>query len=377
MKNIIESNKCTGCTACFNICPNNAISILQNEEGFYMPQIDEEKCVNCGLCTKICPVLNTKKNESKNKCFVAFNKDVEARKKSSSGGIFDVLAKNVINSNGIVIGAAFDEKVHLIHKAVSDIRSIEELRGSKYLQSELNDIFKYVKENVEERQILFVGTPCQVAGLKAFLKKDYNNLICVDVICHGTPSPKMFEAYVNEIEKNNNDKLIKYDFRDKSTGWETYSNTAIFKNKKCSELQKNNNYMKLFLSDIALKESCYDCNFKLGNKYSDITLGDFWGVSKFYPEMHNRDGVSAIIINTDKGAEMFENIKNELDYKECKLEEIVAGNPSLAKSAGYPEKRKEFFTDLKQLSFDELSQKYERKISLLQKIKNKVKSFVK
>lgn len=246
------------------------------------------------------------------------------------------------------------------------------------MQSDLNNIFKYIKDNIKDNKILFAGTPCQVAGIKTFIKNDYNNLFCIDLVCHGAPSPKLFDKYVKELEKNNNDKLVNYNFRDKSTGWDTYSNTATFKNKKVTELQKDNNYMKLFLSDIALRESCYNCNFKLGNKYSDITLGDFWGVKNYYPEMYNKDGVSAIIINTEKGNEIFNEIKDELAYKDCKLEEIVFGNPSLKISGKRPDKRDEFFKDIDELSIEQLTKKYgKKKASILRSIINKVKRIIK
>ena len=301
METIVEKNKCTGCTACMNICPKNAISMEIDNEGFKHPVINKDKCIDCGLCKKTCPVLNTTSNKSLNKCYVAYNKDeVSCKNKASSGSIFELIAKLILNENGIVIGAAFDENNKLNHIAIDNIKDLDKLKGSKYLQSHLNNIFTYIKENIKNKKILFVGTPCQVAGLKSFIKNDFNNLICLDLVCHGVPSPKLFEKYIKEIEDKYNSQIVDYNFRDKKTGWDTYSNTITFKNQKeITQLQKDNKYMKLFLSDIALRESCYNCNFKLGNKYSDITLGDFWGVNNYYPDMYNKTGVSAIIINTE------------------------------------------------------------------------------
>lgn len=377
MKEIVEKNRCTGCSACASICPKGAIKLVEDNEGFKYPVIDQDKCINCGLCKRTCPVLNTKGNSSLNKCYVAYNKNDEVKKTSSSGGIFDVIAREVLNDNGIVIGAAFNESMKLNHIAIEKIEDLEKLKGSKYLQSDLDNIFTYIKSQISDRKILFVGTPCQVAGLHAYLKKDYDNLICIDLFCHGVPSPKLFNKYIKELESSNNSKVVKYNFRNKKTGWDTYSNTASFENdKQISELQSNNSYMRLFLSDIALRESCYNCNFKVGNKYSDITLGDFWGVQKYYPEMYNKNGVSAIIINTEKGKQIFESISNNLKYKECKLEEIEAGNPSLKSSGKYPKNRNKFFQDMDSLSIKKLKNKYAN-ISLIKKIKGKIKRIIK
>ena len=378
MEEIIEKSKCTGCTACMNICPKNAISMVEDKEGFKHPVIDQSKCINCGLCKKTCPVLNTSKNDSLNKCYVAYNKDKESTlNKASSGNIFELVAKKVLNNKGIVIGASFDKDNKLNHIAIDNIKDLEKLKGSKYLQSNLGNIFKYIKDNLDDKQLLFVGTPCQVAGLKAYLKKDYDNLITIDLVCHGVPSPKLFNKYIKELESEYHDKVINYNFRDKVSGWDTYSNTITFKNKKITELHSNNKYMKLFLSDIALRESCYDCNFKIGNKYSDLTLGDFWGVNKYYPDMYNKSGVSAIIINTEKGKNIFASIKDDIIYKDCQLDEIISGNPSLRISGSYPNKRNEFFKDLEINTISDLSNKYVKKVSLFKKLINKSKRIIK
>ena len=376
MKNVLEESKCSGCTACFNICPKNAITMIENKDGFKYPVIAQDKCINCGLCKKTCPVLNMTNSQSINKCYVGYAKDDNIKKASSSGGIFPLIANTVLNDNGIVIGASFDEYNKLKHIAITKVKDLDKLKGSKYLQSDLDNIFSYITQNINDNKILFVGTPCQVAGLKAFLKKDYDNLLCIDLFCHGVPSPKLFNKYIKELEESNNDHVINYNFRDKSTGWDTYSNTIIFKNKKISELQTENDYMKLFLSDIALRESCYHCNFKLGNKYSDITLGDFWGVQNYYPEMYDKKGVSAIIVNTDKGLKIFNDIVNDLECKECKLEEIVNGNPSLVRSGLKPKCRDKFFKDINVMNVSDLSKKY-TKISFVNKFFSKLKKFIK
>lgn len=380
MKKIIDNNKCTGCTACMNICPKKAISMKIGKDGFKYPVIDQDKCIDCGLCKKVCPVLNTKKNESLNKCYVAYNKDENSRmSRSSSGGIFELIAKKVLENKGIVIGASFDKDNKLTHIAIEKVEDLEKLKGSKYIQSDLDNIFNYVKEYISNKKILFVGTPCQVAGLKSFLKKDYDNLICIDLICHGVPSPKLFNKYIKELEKTYNDKVINYNFRDKCTGWDTYSNTIIFKNNQISQRNKDNDFMKLFLSNIALRSSCYNCNFKLGNKYSDITLGDFWGVKNYYPKMYDNKGVSAVVINTKAGEKTFEDIRNDVVFNECKIEEILAYNPCLKTSCKYLNKRGKFFDEMDNYSIKNLVKRYARKpfyLRVITKIKHVIKKLL-
>ena len=374
MDKIIDKNLCTGCTSCMNICPKGAIDMIEDNDGFKYPVIDKSKCINCGLCKRTCPVLNTTNNNSINKCYVGYAKDESIRFNSSSGGIFSVIANFILKNNGIVIGVSFDDN-KLKHIAITENKDLSKLRGSKYLQSGLDNMFSYIKENIKDRKILFVGTPCQVAGLKSFMKREYDNLICIDLFCHGVPSPKLFNKYITELEKDNG-KVLNYNFRDNSTGWDNYSNTWEYKDKKVSQLRIDNDYMKLFLSDIALRESCFNCNFKLGNKYSDITLGDFWGVKNYYPDMYNNSGVSAIIVNTDKGINIFNDISNNVKFKECLLEEILDGNPSLEKSGILSNKRKDFFKDMDKYSVRYLTKKYTGK-SLVKKVKKKIKMIIK
>lgn len=376
MEQVLEKEKCTACSACINICPKGAIEFKDGYDGFKYPVIDQEKCIDCGLCKKTCPVINTEKKDSINKCYVGYNKDEKERFNASSGAIFSLVAKYILENKGVIVGAAFDKNNHLKHIAIEKYEDLESLKKSKYLQSDLGNIFKYIKEQIKNRIVLFVGTPCQAAGLKAFVKEN-NNLITIDLFCHGVPSPKLFEKYIKELEKENDDKVINYDFRDKETGWETYSNKVSLKSKEIITKNNENDYMKLFLSDVALREACYQCNFKLGNKYSDITLGDFWNVKKYYPEMDDTKGTSAIIINTEIGLNIFSSIKENINYKECKIEEIIEGNPSLVNSCKYNPKRNAFFEQLDSVDVRELSKKYGIKQTIINKMKNRLKSLLK
>lgn len=375
MKEVIKKELCTGCTACATICPKKAITLKEDKNGFRYPTIDEKKCVNCGLCKKICPVLNTDKNKSIEKYYAAYNKDENQRLSSSSGGIFQIIAEQILDENGIVIGAAFDKKNQLKHIAITKKVELESLKGSKYLQSDLNNIFKFVKDNIEDKKILFVGTPCQVAGLRAVIK-DNKNLITIDLFCHGVPSTKLFNKYIQELEQKNG-KLLNYNFRDKKHSWEAYSHTAVFEKKTISKIYDRNKYMLLYLSDIALRESCYKCHFKMGNKYSDISLGDFWGVKKYYPNIPKKNGVSAVVINTEIGQQIFDSIKERIYYQECKMEELLVGNPQLTTPPLMPSNRMDFFEKLNEKSIDELNNEYGLKISSKERMMVDVKRIIK
>ncbi|MEG0408637.1 MAG: Coenzyme F420 hydrogenase/dehydrogenase, beta subunit C-terminal domain [Bacilli bacterium] len=369
MLKIIPDEQCTGCSACANKCPTNAISMIQDNKGFYYPIINSDRCIDCNLCKKTCPVLNHKSHDSINKCFACYATDKKIRSESSSGGIFTLLADFVLSKNGIVIGAAFDTSFELKHMPIKEKENLSILKGSKYLQSNLGDIFEYVKYNVTESIILFVGVPCQIAGLKSYLGKEHENLICVDLVCHGVPSQKLFSKYIQELEDKYHDSLKKYSFRDKKTGWDDYSNTAFFDKHIISEKHSKNKYMSLFLSDIALRECCYACNFKLGNKYADITLGDFWGIKNKYPDMYDDLGVSAVILNSEKGIEIFNHIKDTMIFKECMLDEIIKGNPSLIVSSKKPNERDDFFNKLDTITCTQLEKNYGiKKISFTKRV---------
>ena len=358
MDEVISKELCNGCTACFNSCQIGAIRIVEDSGGFKYPLIDKSRCINCGACKQVCPVINTKENPMTPTCYLGYANDREIVFESSSGGIFTLLANYILSINGVVIGAALDSNHKLKHIAVTDQAGLNKLKGSKYLESDMNEIFSFVKNNVRYNKILFVGTPCQVAGLKSYIKDDFNNLICVDFICNGVSAPRLFDKYVRELESSHG-SLVDYSFADKTSGWEKISNKATFSNGKVTIRPNENNYMKLVLSNIPYRLSCYNCNFKLGNKYSDITLGDFKNVKKLHKDMYNDNlGCSSIIVNTDRGREIFEIINKYMTYKECNINGIIKNNQALVKSVKMPKKKYKFAREMPDKSIKELKKKY-------------------
>lgn len=376
MINIKEKEQCCGCSACYNICPQNAIIMEEDKKGFKYPKVNIEKCINCKLCEKVCPIINNKEGVNKTKAYASINKDDEIRKESSSGGIFTLLAEEVIEMDGVVFGAAFDENFNVIHKCIKNKNEIGELRGSKYVQSDIGESYKQAKIFLEQNKyVLFTGTPCQIEGLKNFLGKNYDKLYTQDFICHGVPSKKIWKKYLSFMQKDK-EKLIKtINFRNKKHGWENYSMNIEYNNKKIYNKEHNKDiYMRAFLQNISLRESCYNCQFKKYNRNSDITLADFWGISKVKPEINDHKGTSLVIINSNKGKFLFEKIRNRCIIKEVDLEEAIRYNKAFAFSAKYNENSEKFFEDVDDgISFDKAIKKYTIKPTLMRKIINKCK----
>ena len=356
---------CNGCHTCYSLCPKQAIKMVSNDEGFLYPQIDEGLCVKCGLCEKKCPVLNPlgKENEQTS-AYAIINNNEKIRLESSSGGVFTSLAENVINQNGIVFGAKFDSDFDVIHRFTDSIEGLADFRGSKYVQSAIGEAYKDCKNFLEEgRQVLFSGTPCQIAGLQSFLGKKYDNLLCVDFICHGVPSFKLFSIYKQFVERKNCKQLKAIFFRDKTNGWADYAVKEVFEDNTTTKLPHNKHpYMNLYLGISCYRESCYDCKFKGKKYFSDITIADFWGIQNEYPELDDDKGTSFVITHSDKGQKIIDCLSN-CTVKIIPLEKGVKYNPSYVRSVIRPTKRDVFFLDLKKysdnkISFDKLVKKY-------------------
>lgn len=301
MIHITDKKKCCGCSACVQRCPKQCISLTEDEEGFLYPYVNEESCVECGLCEKICPILNPQEETFPLQVIAAKNTNTEERLGSSSGGLFLPLAKSIINEGGIVFGADYDSNWEVHHVGVENISGLYALMMSKYLQSRIENTYKEAEKFLKcGRKVMFVGTPCQIAGLHGFLRhKVYPNLLTIDVVCHGAPSPGVWRQYLAETYSE--EEFIKSRLK-AAAG----KNTVL-----SSDIHYDNVYMKGFLSNLYLRPSCHDCKCKDGKHHSDISLGDFWGIDKFNPSFDDDKGVSLVLINTPKGKEFLQKVKME------------------------------------------------------------------
>lgn len=330
---VVKKNECCGCGSCVQKCPKQAISMVENEEGFLYPQINKEKCVDCGLCNKVCPQLKTVKKVNKNiqKVYAVYNKNRDTQAKSSSGGIFTELAMYVLENNGIVYGAAYDENFKVNHIEIVKKEDINQLRKSKYIQSNINNSYKDVEKNLKENKlILFSGTPCQINGLKNFLIKEYENLITCDIVCHGVPSQKAFKQYLKYFEDKLNEKVIDYDFRCKDIKGYEKLGKLVTRSGKVKYLKIGLDcYYNNFLEGNIFRESCYNCHYSDMNRVGDITIGDYIGVLEVQPDAYSSEGTSICIINSNNGMKVFNEIKDKFNIFETTEERIKKYNSNL------------------------------------------------
>jgi len=364
---IIEKKNCTGCYACVTICPQQCITMKSDSEGFWYPAVDKESCLDCSLCEKVCPILQKEQVKNEPKAYACYNKNEEIRMKSSSGGLFTLFAEQVIDHGGVVFGAGFDKENKVLHSFVETKEELRKFRGAKYVQSKIGDTYKKAEKFLlQGRQVLFSGTPCQIGGLKSFLQKDYDNLICIDIFCHGVPSPKVWKKYVSYREIRADAPVRNITFRRKNNGWKRYSIAFSFNNNMEYENAFDKDlYMQAFLHNICLRPSCYACNFKTLCRQSDITLADFWGIENMFPEMDDDKGASLVLINSRKGELMFGKILNQMILKEVDINKAVSYNLAAINSVKQSPQRNNFFSKLEQLPFDKLVKKYcKQKISV-------------
>lgn len=349
MSSFLKSNNkedCTGCASCKNICPKQCINMEYDEEGFLYPNINKDKCVNCKMCIKVCPLeKEIKKNEFKQEFYALKNKDIKIREKSSSGGVFIPISNVILEKSGIVFGAKFDKDFYVIHEGVSSSKDRDLFCQSKYLQSDINDTYKKVKEYLNKNKIvLFTGTPCQIDGLNNYLGKDFENLITLDFVCHGVPSPKVFQSHIKDKIKKYKSKIKSINFRYKKEKWGTQNLKIIFENGKVySPKGRDDKYYELFASDIILRKSCYKCKYSNLKRVSDITIADFWGINTIRPNFDDGKGSSLVIINSIKGKNIFELIKSEFQIEECSIEEARNSQYNLRASTKFNKKRDKFF----------------------------------
>lgn len=331
---------CTGCSACEQICQRDCIQLRGDQNDFRYPEIvNPQKCVHCELCTKTCPVLNrTESVIHEPDVYAAMSLNERIRKDSSSGGVFTEIAEWVIAQGGIVFGAAYNDSFEVVHRAVETVEGLRELRGAKYSESRLGNSFRNIKNELEEdRIVLFAGTPCQNAGLKAYLHKDYKNLICLDFVCHGIPSPMVWREYIHyRAEQDNNAVIpVSINLRSKETGWSryTYSNQFVYADHEKMIQSGESRFMQLFVGDSVNRISCGNCSFKGFSRCTDFTLGDFWGIWDIKPEMDDNKGTSVVLVHSQKGRVIFSEIEEKLRCTEVSLEEASRQNPSMIRSS--------------------------------------------
>lgn len=386
---IEEKDLCCGCTACYSVCPKNAIKMVRDNEGFLYPKVDKEKCINCGMCKKVCPILNKAKlNEFKPKAYLFQNSNEEIRRESTSGGIFTAIGEFVIKNNGIVYGAAFDDSFVVNHIGVVNADKLSKFRKSKYVQSNQNNCFKEIKQYLDTGKLVcYSGTPCQVGGLRAYLMKEYENLILVDIMCHSVPSPLVFEKYKRHILKRMNaNKILNINFRDKSKyGYKYSMMTVETDNGKYSQGIDTDPYLRAFFSDVSVRPSCYNCYFKTMKRISDLTIWDCFNINEIDKSFDDDKGTTRVLVQSEKGEKLLEKLNN-VRLKELDINVATKKVKEMTNSVNYNSKRKEFFGNINDenvfekyypISFKTKINSFVRKTLAVTGVYSSVKSFAK
>ena len=354
---LAERSHCTGCGACASGCPKDAISMERDKEGFLYPAVHEEACVRCGHCTAVCPALHPREPRPLPAVFAAWNRDESVRKDSTSGGVFSVLAEYILESGGVVFGAALDGRQHLRHVACFRKEDLWRLRGAKYVQSDLGDCYREVKRWLQTKPVLFSGTPCQVDGLYRYLGCRPENLTTCDLVCHGVPSPGVWEDMVRSIEKRKGKSLQVVRFRNKVTGWKDSHFTTVYTDGSVDSAPLfATEFGRAFGRALFLRPSCHTCAYTSMNRPGDFTLGDFWGLRPDeLPEQQER-GVSLLLVNTPHGSHLFDQLP--LARQAFPAERAIAGNPRLACPIQRPADRAAFFAAYALEPFDQVRKKF-------------------
>ncbi len=354
---LADRTHCTGCSACAAACPKDAIALVRDREGFAFPQVDLEKCVRCGICTRTCPMLQERESRPLPAAFAAWNREADIRRDSSSGGAFSALADYVLEGGGVVFGAALDGKQHLRHTACFRKEDLWRLRGAKYVQSDLEGVFREVRKCLETRQVLFSGTPCQVDGLYRYLGRRPENLTTCDLVCHGVPSPGVWEDMARYIEKKRGRELQTVRFRNKVEGWKNSHFTAVYDDGTVdTHPLYETEYGRAFGRALFLRPCCHRCPYACMNRPGDFTLGDLWGLRPDELPEQQRLGVSLLLVNTPHGSHIFGQLP--LNCRPFPVERAIAGNPRLASPTVQPADRGAFFAAYALEPFDQVARKF-------------------
>lgn len=371
---------CCGCAACMNICPKKAITMKTDLDGFAFPEINKDLCIECGLCNKVCAFQNVSvPNKEPLKTYVAINKKKDVLLNSASGGLFAALAFLIFEKNGIVFGCAYNENMKPEHVCVENPLDMKKIQGSKYVQSDINTSYSEVKKHLNDgRWVLFTGTPCQIAGLKSFLGKDYHNLITADLVCHGVPGTAFFEDYIKYMEEKLKGKVIDFKFRDKSKGWGLNGKVVYKKNGKIFEKSVptiTSYYYRYFLKGDIYRENCYECKYACSSRVGDFTIGDYWGIEKAHPEIETKNGVSVLLVNSEKGVGLIEELEKYVDLTESSFELAKQQNGQLNRPTAKSNKREEILRTWREGGYDAVTEEYYRvnKISIW---KSKIKMMI-
>lgn len=384
MIDIQDKSKCCGCCACVDACAHQAISLKTDIEGFWYPVVDKEKCVDCGLCDKVCPELHIdelKKNDYPKPVhtMAAINRKMSVRWDSTSGGAFSALADAIYEQGGYVSGAVYNEDFSVRNFISSNPADLERLRSSKYLQSKAEGLYKEIRELLRKgEKVLACGTPCQMAALRSFLRKDYDNLIIVDFICRGVNSPKVYRKYLDSLERKFGGKVVYVKAKNKELGWRNLTRKVVFDNGKVYYgVHMQDDFRRGYHTNVYCRPSCYTCQYKGFPRMADITIADYWGIERVDPNMDNNIGTSMILLNSNKGIAFFEKVKDKLEWEETSFESVLPGNIALRKPIE-PARidRKSFFEDLDKGTFEDVTAKYFPLHEQAGSMKSQVKDFL-
>lgn len=372
----VEKTKCCGCTACQHACPQNAITMKEDKQGFKYPEIDVLRCTHCGLCRKICPFTMLKKSATPHyQVFAARHKSKAVLERSSSGGMFTAFSDYVLDRGGTVYGCKYDSDFKLVHLRVADRSGRDSLCGSKYVQSDLGDCYVQIREDLTDgKDVCFIGTPCQCAGLQSFLTKtDHSKLVTVALICHGVPSPKLFREYLDYCNEKRKAKITDYEQRPKHRHWGHIERARFIYDNGDSDSDSvlSQGWKWLFYSNAALRPCCYECPWAKGGHTADVTVGDYWGIEECMPDFYDRMGVSAVLINTPKGEYVFDEVADTLEIRRSCFEDVIKKNPNLTAPSKPLTDREKFWSVYRQKGFSALIARYGH-INLYYRIRNTV-----